>query len=102
VSPVEAAIMSRSGGAKQDVGFECEEISLSAFSGSLPLNDVLANPQLQLFNSNNVDIGQNDNWKDAPNKQEIINSGRAFERFRVRDSEPVRSGGLHRDCQRSQ
>jgi hypothetical protein len=47
---------------------------LRAIGPSLPLGDVLANPQLELFDSSGEPVAANDNWKDAPNRQEIIDS----------------------------
>jgi hypothetical protein len=37
----------------------------------------LADPILDLHNNTGVLIGSNDNWMDAPNVQEIMNSGHA-------------------------
>src|SRR5207237_72290 len=41
------------------------------------ITDPLQDPTLELHNGNGTVIAFNDNWMDAPNKQEIINSGLA-------------------------
>jgi hypothetical protein len=41
---------------------------------SSPLAGVLANPTLELHDGSGTLIASNDNWMDAPNKQEIIDS----------------------------
>jgi hypothetical protein len=55
-------------------GSQAKRLILRAIGPSLPFADKLQNPQLQLFNANSAPIAQNDNWIDAPNKQEIIDS----------------------------
>jgi hypothetical protein len=42
---------------------------------SLPLQGTLANPLLELFDREGQLIASNDNWGEAPNRQEIIDSG---------------------------
>lgn len=42
--------------------------------GGNPLPNRLENPQLQLFDANQNELVFNNNWKDAPNRQEIIDS----------------------------
>ena len=49
-------------------------VLLRATGPSLPLNDRLADPILQLHDSSGQTIASNDNWMDAPNRQEIINT----------------------------
>src|SRR5207253_2605400 len=41
------------------------------------ITDPLQDPTLELHNGNGTVIAFNDNWMDAPNKQEIIDSGLA-------------------------
>ena len=45
-----------------------------AIGPSLPLAGVLANPTLELHDGAGTLLASNDNWMDAPNKQEIIDS----------------------------
>ncbi len=47
---------------------------MRAIGPSLPLIGVLADPTLELRNSAGTLIASNDNWMDAPNRQEIIDS----------------------------
>ena len=44
---------------------------------SYGITNPLQNPTLELHNSSGAVIASNNNWMDAPNKQEIINSGHA-------------------------
>ncbi|MCA1658265.1 MAG: hypothetical protein LC627_03090, partial [Verrucomicrobiaceae bacterium] len=46
-----------------------------ALGPSLPVPGKLANPKLQIFDSNSELVAANDNWQDAPNKQAIIDTG---------------------------
>jgi hypothetical protein len=41
------------------------------------ITNPLADPSLELHNGSGTVIGFNDNWMDAPNRQEIIDSGLA-------------------------
>ena len=60
---------------------------MRAIGPSLPLAGVLADPTLELHDAAGTLITSNDNWMDAPNKQEIIDSTvPPSERFRVRHS----------------
>jgi hypothetical protein len=55
----------------------CDVISflmLRAIGPSLNLPGELADPTLELHDSSGATIASNDNWMDAPNKQEIIDS----------------------------
>lgn len=52
-------------------GGEAKRLMVRAIGPSLSLEDRLANPFLQLYNAAGVLLGENDNWKDAPNQQEI-------------------------------
>ena len=45
-----------------------------AIGPSLPLAGMLADPTLELHDGAGTLISSNDNWMDAPNKQEIIDS----------------------------
>jgi hypothetical protein len=58
-------------------GTASKRIIVRAIGPSLPLSGLLANPRLELFNAAGQLIGANDNWKDAPNNQEIIDSALA-------------------------
>ncbi|MDP9005003.1 MAG: hypothetical protein M3N12_09480 [Verrucomicrobiota bacterium] len=58
-------------------GTASKRILLRALGPSVPLSGALANPRLELYNGSNQLIATNDNWKDAPNKQEIIDSALA-------------------------
>lgn len=51
-----------------------KRVLLRALGPSVPLAGTLANPRLELFNGAGQLIASNDNWNDAPNKQEIIDS----------------------------
>ena len=51
-----------------------KRIIVRALGPSLPVNDQLANPSLELYNGSGELIASNDNWQDAPNRQEIIDS----------------------------
>ena len=55
-------------------GTQPKKILMRAIGPSLPLAGTLANPSLELFDSSGQSIAANDNWMDAPNKQEIIDS----------------------------
>jgi len=55
-------------------GAEPKRLLVRALGPSLPLPGVLANPLLQVFNSNGDSIATNDNWPDAANAQEISDS----------------------------
>ena len=47
---------------------------LRAIGPSLPVAGALADPQLQIFNSAGEEIGFNNDWRDASNRQEISDS----------------------------
>jgi CSLREA domain-containing protein len=51
-----------------------KRIIVRALGPSLPVGDRLANPRLDLFDGNGQLIASNDNWQEAPNRQEIIDS----------------------------
>ena len=51
-----------------------KRIIVRALGPSLPLGERLENPVLELYNSSGELIASNDNWQDAPNRQEIIDS----------------------------
>ena len=51
-----------------------KRVLLRALGPSIPLGGTLADPRLELYNGAGQLVASNDNWKDAPNKQEIIDS----------------------------
>jgi N-acetylneuraminic acid mutarotase len=55
-------------------GTGTKRIVVRAIGPSVPLAGTLANPTLELYNGAGQLIAANDNWQDAPNKQEIIDS----------------------------
>jgi hypothetical protein len=55
-------------------GSQAKKVMVRAIGPSLPLAGVLANPTLELHGGAGALISSNDNWMDAPNKQEIIDS----------------------------
>jgi N-acetylneuraminic acid mutarotase len=55
-------------------GTASKRVILRAIGPSLPVPGALANPRLQLYDSANQLVAANDNWRDAPNRQEIIDS----------------------------
>ena len=54
-----------------------KRIVVRALGPSIPLQGTLGNPQLELYNAAGQLIASNDNWQDAPNKQEIADSALA-------------------------
>jgi hypothetical protein len=56
------------------VGNEPKRILVRAPGPSVPVPGVLDDTTLELFDSNGQPITSNDNWMDAPNRQEIIDS----------------------------
>jgi uncharacterized delta-60 repeat protein len=58
-------------------GSQPKKVMVRAIGPSLPLADVLPNPTLELHDGMGTLITSNDNWMDAPNKQEIIDSALA-------------------------
>jgi uncharacterized delta-60 repeat protein len=55
-------------------GSQPKKVLMRAIGPSLPLAGLLANPTLELHDGAGTLITSNDNWMDAPNKQEIIDS----------------------------
>ena len=55
-------------------GNQSKRLIVRAIGPSLSMNGQLENPVLELFNSSAQSIAVNDNWNDAPNRQEIIDS----------------------------
>ncbi|HWM24043.1 MAG TPA: kelch repeat-containing protein [Chthoniobacterales bacterium] len=55
-------------------GTASKRIILRAIGPSLPVSGTLANPRLELYNGAGQLVAANDNWRDAPNEQEIIDS----------------------------
>ncbi|MEY2505159.1 MAG: trimeric autotransporter adhesin [Verrucomicrobiota bacterium] len=54
-----------------------KRLIVRALGPSVPLPGTLANPRLELFDAAGQLIAANDNWRDAPNRQEIGDSGLA-------------------------
>ena len=55
-------------------GTQSKKVMVRAIGPSLPLAGVLADPTLELHDGTGTLITSNDNWMDAPNRQEIIDS----------------------------
>jgi hypothetical protein len=55
-------------------GTQPKKLILRAIGPSLPVTGKLADPKLELYDSSGHLLQANDNWQDAPNKQEIIDS----------------------------
>jgi N-acetylneuraminic acid mutarotase len=55
-------------------GTGTKRIIVRAIGPSVSLPGTLANPQLEFYNGAGQLIAANDNWQDAPNKQEIIDT----------------------------
>jgi N-acetylneuraminic acid mutarotase len=55
-------------------GSASKRVILRAIGPSLPVPGALADPRLELYNSAGQLVAANDNWRDAPNRQEIIDS----------------------------
>jgi hypothetical protein len=55
-------------------GAQAKKVMVRAIGPSLPLVGVLADPTLELHDGAGTLITSNDNWMDAPNRQEIIDS----------------------------
>jgi hypothetical protein len=55
-------------------GTQPKKVIIRAIGPSLPLAGQLADPKLELHDSSGAVIAANDNWKDAANKQAIIDS----------------------------
>jgi hypothetical protein len=55
-------------------GTQPKKVIIRAIGPSLPLAGKLADPKLELHDSSGAVIAANDNWKDAANKQAIIDS----------------------------
>ena len=55
-------------------GTASKRIILRAIGPSFPVSGALANPRLELFNAAGQIVAANDNWRDAPNQQEISDS----------------------------
>ena len=55
-------------------GTQSKKVLLRAIGPSLPLTGVLTDPSLELHDGSGTLLTSNDNWKDAPNQQEIIDS----------------------------
>jgi hypothetical protein len=56
------------------LGVTPQKVIVRAIGPSLPLSNSLANPTLELRDGNGALLNSNDNWKDSPDKQAIIDS----------------------------
>ncbi len=56
-------------------GTSPKRLMIRAIGPSTNLAGALANPVLELYNSSNALVATNDNWGDAPNKQDMIDTG---------------------------
>ena len=56
------------------LGSEPQEVLLRAIGPSLPVDGALADTVLELHDKDGLIIAMNDNWMDAPNRQEIIDT----------------------------
>ena len=52
-------------------GLGKKRIIIRALGPSLPVSGRLANPKVEIFNAAGDSLAVNDNWKDAPNREEI-------------------------------
>ena len=55
-------------------GNVAKRLMLRAIGPSLPVEGALADPQLQIFDSAGEEVAFNNNWREASNRQEIIDS----------------------------
>ena len=68
---------------------------------SLPMPDRLADPILELHDSSGQMIASNDNWRDAANVQQIINTRHStWQRSRISNFDEPRARRLHHDSAR--
>jgi len=58
-------------------GYQPKKVLLRAIGPSLSIPGKLTNPTLELYDTSGTLLQANDNWKDSPNKQAIIDSGAA-------------------------
>ena len=56
------------------VGPDSQKVIIRALGPSVPVPGALADPTLELHDSNGAILESNDNWVDSPNKQAIIDS----------------------------
>ncbi len=56
------------------VGQPAQNVIIRALGPSVPVPGNLADPTLELHDSNGALLEANDNWKDSPNKQAIVDS----------------------------
>ena len=56
-------------------GEQPKKVIVRAIGPSLSIADSLANPQLEIFDESGELFASNDNWQEAPNRQEITDSG---------------------------
>ena len=55
-------------------GTQPKKVLIRAIGPSLPMSGKLGDPKLELYDATGATIASNDNWKDASNKQAIIDS----------------------------
>jgi N-acetylneuraminic acid mutarotase len=55
-------------------GTGSKRIVVRGIGPSLPVDGALADPELELYNASGEIIASNNNWNDAPNRQELIDS----------------------------
>jgi N-acetylneuraminic acid mutarotase len=55
-------------------GSATKRVIVRAIGASLPVAGALADPVVELYNGSGELVASNDNWQDAPNRQEIIDS----------------------------
>lgn len=55
-------------------GSEPETVIVRGIGPSLPLPGALADPTLELYDSSGALLASNDNWKDDPNQQQVIDA----------------------------
>ena len=58
-------------------GYQPKKVLIRGIGPSLSVPGKLANPTLELYDSSKTLLQSNDNWRDSPNKQAIIDSGAA-------------------------
>jgi hypothetical protein len=56
------------------LGPDSQKVIIRALGPSVPVPGALADPTLELHDSNGAIVESNDNWVDSPNKQAIIDS----------------------------
>jgi hypothetical protein len=57
------------------VGLKPQKVIVRGIGPSLPFEEKLRDPTLELVDANGAVIDENDNWQESPNKQAIMDSG---------------------------